>query len=162
MQAHHVRLGAAAAAVLLAAAPAGAHHAIGSVVDTGRTLTTPMVLTKIDWINPHAWFHFSMTKADGSVVKDVAVEWMGISGLRQRGYTGPESFAVGRMYTVAYYPNRDGSPGGHLVSMVDQASETVVGRAPIAQAIPVPQATPAPVPVPLPRPRYSVLGNDDL
>ncbi len=145
----------AAAAVVVAAfaaSPANAHHAIGSVVDTTKTQQSMMVLTKVDWINPHAWFHFSMTKTDGSVIKDVAVEWQGIAGLRQRGYTGPEAFPVGRTYSVAYYPNRDGSPGGHLVSMVDQSTNTVVGRAP----------DPAPFvpPLPQPRPRYSLTGDE--
>jgi hypothetical protein len=149
---------AAAVAGLIGSVPALAHHAIGSVVDTSRTLQGAMVLTKVDWINPHAWFHFSMTKPDGSVVKDVAVEWMGLSGLRQAGFASADAFPVGRSYTVVYYPNRDGSVGGHLVSMVDQTTSTVIGRA-VAQ--PATVAQPAPTPVPMPRERYSVPGNGD-
>ena len=140
----------------LAGAPADGHHAIGSVVDTSRTMQSAMVLTKVDWINPHAWFHFSMTRPDGAVVKDVAVEWMGLAGLRQAGYASADAFPVGRSYTVTYYPNRDGSPGGHLVSMLNEAGVGIRGR---GAAAPAPQPQPPP-PVPAQRPRY-LLGNDD-
>jgi uncharacterized protein DUF6152 len=154
MQARIAGLGTIAAAVFLASAPASAHHAIGSVVDTSRNLENTMVLTKVDWINPHAWFHFSMTRPDGSTIRDVAVEWMGLSGLRQQGYEGAAAFPVGRTYTVTYYPNRDGSPGGHLVSMIDQSTRAVIGR-----GAPRPPVAP-PLPTPVGRERYAIPGQD--
>ena len=128
-------IAAASGSALAFAAPAAAHHAIGATVDTGKQIVASMVLTKVDWINPHAWFHFSLTKADGTVVKDVAVEWMGIAGLRQRGYMGPEAFPVGRTYTVSYYPNRDGSVGGHLISIVGLAAGAAPPPAPLQEAM---------------------------
>jgi hypothetical protein len=104
---------------LLVAAPVQAHHAIGGTVDTGRQLVESMTLTKIDWINPHAWFHFSMKQTNGAVLKDVMIEWMNLSGMRQAGYS-EENFGVGGTYKVTYYPNRDGTPGGHVVKMIDK------------------------------------------
>jgi len=106
-------------AALAVGAPAHAHHAIGATVDTNREVVHDMVLTKIDWINPHAWFHFSMKQANGAVLKDVMIEWLGLSGLKQSGYSSAADFGLGTTYKVTYNPNRDGSPGGHLVRMID-------------------------------------------
>jgi hypothetical protein len=78
-----------------------------------------MTLTKVDWINPHAWFHFTMKQPNGTVLRDVMVEWLSLAGLKQSGFSGASDFPVGTTYKVTYNPNRDGSPGGHLVKMVD-------------------------------------------
>jgi uncharacterized protein DUF6152 len=147
-------LAAACSGLCLAAAPAFAHHSIQATVDTSRTLQGEMVLTRVDWVNPHAWFHFSMSKSDGSVAKDVMVEWMGLSGLRQQGYTA-NSFVVGRTFRVSYNPNRDGSLGGHLVTLVDETSGQVFGRG----GTPPPPAPPAPAPRPQLRPASVPLTN---
>ena len=53
---------------------------------------------------------------------------MGISGLRQQGYASADAFKVGPTFKVTYNPNRDGSVGGHLVTMVDQTTGAVYGR----------------------------------
>jgi len=142
-------LAAASVCLCVAGAPAFAHHSIQAVVDTSRTLQTEMVLTKVDWVNPHAWFHFTMTKSDGSAAPDVMVEWMGLSGLRQLGYNA-NTFVVGRTFRVAYNPNRDGSPGGHLVGLVDETSGDAYGRA-------APPSPPPPAPAPRPQLRPAVV-----
>jgi hypothetical protein len=121
-------LSAAGLSVCLAGAPALAHHSIQATVDTSRTLQSEMVLTKVDWINPHAWFHFTLTRADGTVVKDVPIEWMGINGLRQQGYTSADAFPAAHSYQVTYFPNRDGTPGGNLVAMTDTETGRSYGR----------------------------------
>ena len=109
----------------LAGAPADAHHAIGAVVDTDKQVVQTMTLTRIDWINPHAWFHFSMKRPDGSTLKDVMIEWLSLAGLKQAGYSSASEFPLGTTYKVTYNPNRDGSPGGHLVRMVDPQGNVV-------------------------------------
>src|SRR4051794_11668531 len=101
------------------ATPAGAHHAISATVDTNKEIVRDMVLTRIDWINPHAWFHFTMKQQNGAVLKDVMIEWLSLAGLKQSGYSSAADFGVGTTYKVTYNPNRDGSPGGHLVRMID-------------------------------------------
>ena len=108
----------AAAASLAAGAPAGAHHAVGAGVDTGQRIVQHMVLTRVDWINPHAWFHFNVEMPNGSVVY-ARIEWLSVGGFRQAGYDSSSAFIVGDRFTVTYNPNRDGSPGGYVVKMVD-------------------------------------------
>ena len=62
-------LGAAACCgLLLAITPAQAHHAIGAVVDLDTEVVGTMTLTKVDWINPHSWFHFTMKAANGFII----------------------------------------------------------------------------------------------
>ena len=116
-------LGAAAGLGLLAmAAPADAHHSQGTIVDMGTQMSNEMVLPRIAWINPHSWFHFNMQTPDGTLIKDVKIEWMSVSGLRQMGYTSPDFMKVGRAYTMTYYPNRNGTPGGSYISARDMVS----------------------------------------
>jgi hypothetical protein len=105
--------------VLASGAPTEAHHAIGATVDTSKQLVSTMTLTKVDFINPHAWFHFTMKQTNGTLLKDVMIEWLSLAGLKQLGINKATDFDVGMTYNVTYNPNRDGSPGGHLVKMVD-------------------------------------------
>ena len=109
---------AAAGACLLLTGAAQAHHAVQASVDINQNVEFDAVLTKIDWINPHTWMHFDITLADGTVVQDVLVESLGIAALRRVGLPSKSSFHVGDTYTITYYPNRDGSPGGFMSKMI--------------------------------------------
>src|SRR5262245_33359214 len=111
--------GIATVLVPLITAPASAHHSVQAVVDTSQRLQAEMVLTKVDWVNPHAWFHFNLTKSDGTILNDVRIEWLSLGAMRQAGIQGPQEFTVGQSYKVTYSPNRDGTPGGEIVSLVD-------------------------------------------
>jgi hypothetical protein len=124
----------------LAGTPADAHHSVQAVVDTSQRLQAEMVLTKVDWINPHTWFHFSLAKPDGGVIKDVQIEWLSLGAMRQAGIAGPQEFSVGQTYHVVYNPNRDGSAGGEVVSLVDEATGRTFSRGGGDQ--PPPQAPP--------------------
>jgi hypothetical protein len=112
----------AAAGVGLTAAslPAAAHHSWAALTDTNRPVQIKMMLSKIDWINPHTWLHFNLTKADGTVVQ-VSLENEGIAGLRRAGFNGAADFPVGDLYDVTYYPNRDGSAGGFIAKIINVA-----------------------------------------
>ena len=75
---------------LLGSAVAQAHHAVQAQFDVTKNVILVGVLKKIDWQNPHAWFHFDELDAAGKPVLDKngkQVEWMlettGPNGLRQ-------------------------------------------------------------------------------
>jgi hypothetical protein len=55
-------------AALLAAASAqvAAHHAFGAEFDANRPVLLRGTVTKVEWVNPHAWIHLEITKSDGS------------------------------------------------------------------------------------------------
>src|SRR5580704_13852478 len=74
------------AAVLLAAAPAWAHHAFAAEFDAKHPVHLEGVVTKVELINPHAWIHVEVKDADGKTN-----EWMVEAGspnvLLRRGFT---------------------------------------------------------------------------
>lgn len=58
------------AATALISIPTGtnAHHAFSSEFDADRPFQVRGIITKIEWINPHAWVHVDVTDEDGNVV----------------------------------------------------------------------------------------------
>jgi Family of unknown function (DUF6152) len=59
---------AAICALILAAIPAAAHHAFAAEFDTDRPVRVRGTITKIEWVNPHAWLYVDVKSADGKVV----------------------------------------------------------------------------------------------
>jgi hypothetical protein len=106
------------ASLLLSGLPALGHHAVQASVDINLNVEAKAILTKVDWINPHTWMRFDILNPDGSVTKDVMVESLGINALRQVGITSRDALKVGEVYTITYYPMRNGDPGGFMSRMV--------------------------------------------
>src|SRR6266446_7249623 len=55
--------------LVLATVPVAAHHAFSSEFDSNRPVQLTGVVTKMDWVNPHAWIHIEVKKPDGTVEK---------------------------------------------------------------------------------------------
>ena len=97
-------------AALLAAwggAPVVAHHAFSAEFDAAKPVTLKGTVTRMEWINPHAWIHIDVKKPDGSVEK-----WMIEGGtpntLVRRGFTR-ESLKAGTEITVEGFQARNGA-----------------------------------------------------
>jgi uncharacterized protein DUF6152 len=58
----------AAAGLLLAAAPLAAHHAFAAEFDSAQPVKVKGTVTKVEWVNPHAWIYVDVKDADGKVV----------------------------------------------------------------------------------------------
>ncbi|MGH9254449.1 MAG: DUF6152 family protein, partial [Vicinamibacterales bacterium] len=54
--------------VLAAGAPLAAHHSFAAEFDGSKPVTLTGTVTKMDWINPHAWLHVDVKGPDGKVV----------------------------------------------------------------------------------------------
>ncbi len=110
-------LAAATAVALLSGMPVSAHHAVQASVDINNSVSAEGILTKVDWVNPHIWMHFDFRRPDGSVIKNVAVEGLGIAALRQVGISSKDALKIGSTIKINYYPFRSGEPGGFMNSM---------------------------------------------
>ena len=56
------------AGALLAAAPVVAHHAFAAEFDVDKPVKVRGTVTKVEWVNPHAWLYVDVKGEDGKVV----------------------------------------------------------------------------------------------
>jgi len=95
------------ALLVLTVAPAFAHHAFAAEFDAKKPIKLQGTVTKMEWINPHAWIHIDVKKTDGTVE-----EWMIEAGtpntLLRRGLTR-DALKKGTEIVVDGYQSKDGS-----------------------------------------------------
>jgi hypothetical protein len=96
-----------AAVLLVSTVPVWGHHAFGGEFDPNKPVLLKGPVTKVEWVNPHAWIHVEVTKPDGT-----KEEWMVEGGtpntLLRRGITR-ESLKVGTLLVIDGYQARDHS-----------------------------------------------------
>jgi hypothetical protein len=101
------KIGLAIGAALLAAAPVWAHHAFAAEFDGKTPVKLQGTVTKMEWINPHAWIHIDVKDKDGKVTN-----WMVECGtpntLLRRG-VNKNSVTAGMEIVVDGYQAKDGS-----------------------------------------------------
>lgn len=89
------------------ARPLLAHHAFASEFDAKKPVKFTGTVSKMLWVNPHAWIYVDVKKPDGTVE-----EWMVEAGtpntLLRRGFT-KQSLLPGTEITVDGYQSKDGS-----------------------------------------------------
>jgi hypothetical protein len=94
------------AAAMLAAVPAQAHHAFAAEFDINQPVRLQGKVSRMEWVNPHAWIHVDVTGPDGKVTS-----WMVEGGspniLLRRGFT-KESLLPGTEITVEGYRAKNG------------------------------------------------------
>ena len=92
-----------------------AHHAVQAQFDVTKNVILEGVLKKIDWTNPHAWFHFDVKNPDGSTTV-WSVETIGPNGLRRLGISDRRLFVIGESYKIDINPDRSGKSLGFVNS----------------------------------------------
>lgn len=98
---------AAAAALVLFAKEAAAHHAFAAEYDVNRVVTVSGAVTRIDWVNPHAWLYVESKNASGAIV-NWKFEMGSPGGLKRRGWQRADLKEHDQV-TVTGYGAKDGS-----------------------------------------------------
>ncbi len=92
---------------LMLAGRVGAHHAFSTEFDAKQPITLRGTISRVEWINPHAFIHLDVKREDGTVES-----WMIEAGspntLVRRGMTR-DSIPTGTEVIVFGYRHRNGS-----------------------------------------------------
>ncbi|OUS12781.1 hypothetical protein A9Q89_05135 [Gammaproteobacteria bacterium 53_120_T64] len=91
----------------LIASQSHAHHAFGAEFDADAPLTLRGAVVRIEWVNPHAWFHIEVVKADGAT-EAWRIEGGTPNTLLRRGIN-KRSIAIGTEIVVEGYQAKDRS-----------------------------------------------------
>jgi len=93
-------------AALFSAIPAWAHHAFAAEFDIKKPVKLQGTVTKMEWINPHAWIHIDVKGPDGKITS-----WMVEGGspniLLRRGFS-KQSLEEGTVVVVEGYQAKNG------------------------------------------------------
>ena len=96
-----------AGVLFLAAVPVWAHHAFAAEFDSSKPIRLKGTVTKMEWINPHAWIHMDVKKPDGKV-ESWMVEAGAPNALLRRGFN-KQSLLPGTVISVEGYQAKDGA-----------------------------------------------------
>jgi Family of unknown function (DUF6152) len=120
-----------AMAMIPLAPPASAHHSFAAEYDANDPVTMTGTVTKMAWINPHAWIYIEVRKPD--VVENWAIEAGPPGTLIRAGFT-KESLAVGTVIVVNGYRAKDGAlrANGRDITLPDGRLLFVGGSSPDA------------------------------
>jgi hypothetical protein len=97
----------AAGIALAAASRASAHHAFGAEFDPNRPVLLKGVITRVEWVNPHAWIHLEV-EGEGGATESWMVEAGTPNTLLRRGFTR-DSLKPGALVIVDGYQSKDRS-----------------------------------------------------
>jgi hypothetical protein len=109
-----------AAVVLFAVTvPVWAHHAFAAEFDASKPIKFKGTVTKMEWINPHAWIHIDVKGEDGKVSQWM-IEAAAPNALLRRGWT-KNSLPPGVEILVEGYQAKDGAnrANGSIITFTD-------------------------------------------
>ena len=112
-------VGMIAAVLCVASTPIWAHHAFAAEFDAKKPVKLTGKVTKVEWINPHAWIHIDV-KDDSGKVTNWMIECGAPNVLFRRGIT-KNSVSAGMEVVVDGYRAKDGSnrANGKDVTLTD-------------------------------------------
>jgi len=108
------------AALLLATAPAWAHHAMIAQFALDRPITLRGTITKMEWVNPHGWIYLDVRGENGQV-ENWAIETGGPLRMGRRGLKKTD-FRYGVEIIVGAFAAKDSTrtAAGWIVTFPDR------------------------------------------
>jgi len=94
----------------LAAPSSIAHHSFAAVFDRNSPIEITGTVTRVEWVNPHAWIYVDVENDDGEA-EEWALEMGSANHLRRRGWNR-NALQVGDVITVVGSRARDGTTTG--------------------------------------------------
>ena len=94
-------------ALVFAPAAVRAHHSFAAQYDSTKQVTLQGTITKVEWMNPHAYFYIDVADETGKV-ENWAVEGGAPNVLYREGWK-PNSLKAGDRVTILGSRARDGS-----------------------------------------------------
>jgi hypothetical protein len=104
-------LGVVAGMLLGAAVPGLAHHAFSAEFDQSKPLKVSGEISRVEWVNPHAWIFIDAKDADGKVTG-----WrfeMGAPNALLRAGWSKSDIKVGTAVTISGFQARSGGSVGN-------------------------------------------------
>jgi hypothetical protein len=105
-----ISVGIAVLGLLLAAAPAPAHHAFAAEFNADKPIALRGVVTVMEWVNPHSWIHVDVKGEDGTVVNWM-IEGGSPNALLRLGFT-KNALLPGMEIVIDGYQAKDGANRG--------------------------------------------------
>ena len=84
-----------------------AHHAFNAEFDSNKPVKFQGTVTKMLWVNPHAWIYVDVKRPDGRI-EEWAIETGTPNTLLRRGLTR-DALKSGTVITIDGYQSKDGS-----------------------------------------------------
>jgi hypothetical protein len=120
---------AVAVIALTAIAPVAAHHSFAAEYDQDKPLKLTGAVTRIEWMNPHAYFYIDVKDPASGRIANWAFE-MGAPAVLQRYGWRRSSMKIGDMLIVEGWAAKDGAHHGTARVVTLAATGRRLGAAP--------------------------------
>jgi hypothetical protein len=104
--------------------PATAHHSFAAQYDRSKSIILKGTVTKLEWMNPHIYFHIDVKEGDRVV--NWAIEGGAPSMLYRNGWRN-DSLKVGDQVTVDGWLAKDGTNLANMRTVTLPDGKTVFG-----------------------------------
>jgi Family of unknown function (DUF6152) len=106
--------------------PLFGHHSFAAEYDRNKQFDVKGTVTKVEWMNPHAYFYLDVKDESSGKVVNWAFELGNLSTLMRQGWR-KDSLKPGDVVTVQAYRAKDGSNLGNGRSVVLADGRKVFG-----------------------------------